>query len=299
MKNSLLLYPALLLFLLPVNGLNAQKSIDRINDYYKADAYYLTIKKIKELKPRLQSKMAIQYILADCYWKIGLQDKTLPSNKEMASEAHKPGEVMHTSEEVFGKQLKKQLYAPIEIESKQFICFDNEQAESVPKMPDLALVIPDTNKQIQIVESDKEVYTVAVVSVKKEEITNDSIPQPIAVDPPLAAPAVNNTIEAKNSSTLFDLLQDNDFKTSGKYRIRIPIKIDKETEELQKIQSLETVSVSTWADKKIILAGYFDSVAKAQSIIDLHLKDKYRHVVVVTKVGVQYKSLGPNDYVAK
>ena len=59
------------------NSADAQKKIEQIHTYYQADAFYLTIKKIKELKPRLQSRKDIRYILADCYWNIGEKDRSL------------------------------------------------------------------------------------------------------------------------------------------------------------------------------------------------------------------------------
>ncbi len=297
MKYNSFLYLAFIILLFSTNEVDAQKCIDRIHDYYKADAYYLTIKKIKELKPRLQSRSDVRYMLADCYWKVGFKERTVKLYKGTASAARVPGAIKKSYDWAFCSNFKTNLLTPIEVKSKQFICISNEQSESAPPIPALTLTIPKMNKQVQEAESEKELFTVAVVNMEKEDQPMPPVSQ--ASGPSISLLPVDVTVEKNSPSTLFDLFLNNDSKTFGKYRIRIPIKIDEEANELQLIQSLQSVSVSKWADKKIILAGYFDSFVNAQAIVDLYLKDKYKHAVVVTKVGVQYKSVRPNDYVVK
>ena len=84
MKKNYLSLIILCCLLFAFNSADAQKKIERIHTYYQADAFYLTIKKIKELKPRLQSRKDIQYILADCYWNIGEKDRSLQLYKSVS-----------------------------------------------------------------------------------------------------------------------------------------------------------------------------------------------------------------------
>ncbi len=90
MKKSYLSLIILCCLLFAFNTGNAQKKIERIHTYYQADAFYLTIKKIKELKPRLQSRRDVQYILADCYWNIGEKERSLQLYKRVSKIGHIP-----------------------------------------------------------------------------------------------------------------------------------------------------------------------------------------------------------------
>ena len=67
-----------------INSGNAQKEVDRIYDLYQLEAYHLTIKKINNLKLKRHSRSDLQMVLADCYWKIGDEDRSAQLYKKVS-----------------------------------------------------------------------------------------------------------------------------------------------------------------------------------------------------------------------
>ncbi|MFK7807274.1 MAG: hypothetical protein AB8F74_05660 [Saprospiraceae bacterium] len=279
MKITHLLTLVLGLTLLTSLQLNAQKSINRIYDYYEVHAYHLTIKKINELKPKLRSSADLQFMLADCYWNIGQQKKSAQVYKAVASEHAIP------------------------------LAFQDKYETAVVSLT-LDTNVDRTNTDVGIISNnslttdfnpgmlEEQQALHQEVAARKKSHNNSSTngnSNNIAINNETASLTFSldegdHTTE-KTQPSVLEVFRANDNKTAGTYRIRISIKTKNETEELKSLQGLKNVSSSKWEGKKIILAGYFDTVEEAADIIEGYLEEEYKNISVVTKKGNKYKSV--------
>lgn len=280
------------LFFLVVNTTSAQRNVDRLLNYYELGAYHLTIKKIKKLKEKRQSRTNVQLILADCYWQIGDKKRSVTIYEELAVGNEIPNEFKEKYERAI---FEKQRFAKLTLNSKSFEYFEVPATYSevkghpvksfyTPKKTQPKLEL--SSQQMVLKERLLNTVTIKTPPPISNDIHNIEPTNPMSFVRPVEGKRVNaKRLPAKS------LVNSHGAKFTGKYRVRIPVASNEEASTLIEYMGLAEVEIFEWAKRKIVIAGSYDSLEVAQSFIDQYLKHFYSKAVVVTKVEGRYKSV--------
>ncbi len=282
-------------FLFALNLVNAQKKVRNILDYYESGAYHLTIKKVNDLKAKHQFKPRIQLVLADAYWQLGNKRLSTEIYEHLAVVNKIPMDYQEKYEQVM---LEKSIYASLALNSIPMEDF-KMPSNAVRVKGSLRQPVPLSRKQdtkLKLVSQDKVIPSIPiqpkltkakpVVSVIAAKELKTPIIAALESRPPLEIKRIN-----EKRSPVKSLINTGKKKEAGKYRIRIGVKSDDEAANLIKYLSPIEVEVFEWAQRKIVVAGFYETIQTAESFIDQYLKYFYKKVVVVTKVEGRYKSV--------
>ena len=282
------------LFLFVINSANAQKKIERILDYYEAGAYYLTVKKINDLKTKHHSKPRIQLLLADSYWQIGNKKLSTEIYENLAVADKIPVDFQAKYERVM---FEKSIYASLALNSIPTGYFEIPSAHPKTKGSIMQPVLKKRKSVPKFELTPQKTHIPSVTTEAKLTKMNSIVPN--VIKPSNVSPVISLTdvkpIEIKRINEkrlpVTSLVNNRGGKSVGKYRIRIGVTTNEEASTLVKYLGSTEVKIFEWAKRKIAIVGFYDSPEMAQVFIDQYLKYFYDKAVVVRKVDGQYKSV--------